>query len=360
MELCLKRLGNYIKEVDDRNKDGAVLELLGVSITKEFIPSVANTVGTDLAKYKIIRKGQFACSLMQVSRDGGVAISLYKSDTPAIMSPAYFIFEVNNSELIAEYLELVFESAEFDREAVFYAIGGVRGTLSWEDFCDIEVDIPSIAEQDKTVRQYEAIADRIRVLEKINEKLKMLMTTIYNLKKDGMKLELIALNDILEFHDAKRRPLSAEERSLMKRNYPYYGAASIVDYVEDYLFEGTYILVSEDGANIIDEWGHPLLQVTYGQFWVNNHAHIVKGVNGFNEASIYVLLSQLNLQSIVTGAAQPKISQVSLKHFKVQIPSKEIIAKINRELEPILNSIIANLKEIDALHLLQNSYLNYL
>ena len=171
MESSYKRVGDYIQQVDVRNSDSSVTELIGVSISKTFMESVANTIGTDLSKYKVISKGQFACSLMQVSRDGGIAISLYKENTPAIMSPAYYIFEVNSKELLAEYLELVVYNPMFDREAVFNAIGGVRGTLSWEEFCDMKIKLPPIEEQQKIVRQYKTITDRIEVLEKINEKL---------------------------------------------------------------------------------------------------------------------------------------------------------------------------------------------
>ena len=88
------------------------------------------------------------------------------------------------------------------------------------------------------------------------------------------------LSDVLTFFDNLRKPLSSIQREKMEHIYPYYGATSIVDYVEDYLFEGTYILVSEDGANVVDPAGHPLTQYTHGKFWVNNHAHIVKGTNG--------------------------------------------------------------------------------
>ena len=106
--MAFRKLVEFIKLVDIRNSGGNISNLLGVSISKEFMPSVANIIGTDLTKYKIISKGQFACSLMQVSRDGGIAISLYKNAESAIMSPAYFIFEVSNSQLNSDYLELIF------------------------------------------------------------------------------------------------------------------------------------------------------------------------------------------------------------------------------------------------------------
>lgn len=180
MKSTFNRLGDYIVEIDNRNKDMSVSNLLGVSISKEFMPSVANVIGTDLSNYKIISKNQFACSLMQVSRDGGIAVSLYKEDKPSIMSPAYHLFEIVSNELVPEYLEMIMISSEFDRAAVFYAIGGVRGTLTWDEFCDMRIPVPSIEEQRKIVHDYKVITNRIELLKKINENLESIIINAYS------------------------------------------------------------------------------------------------------------------------------------------------------------------------------------
>lgn len=157
----LHRLGDYIRQVDVRNRDLAVDKLVGLTIDKKFIPSVANTIGTDLSNYKIISKNQFACSLMQVSRDGKMPIAIFK-DELAIMSPAYPMFEITRiSELLPDFLMMWFSRSEFDRQAAFFAVGGVRGSLTWEDFCDFEIPVPPIKEQRKIVAQYQAIEQRI-------------------------------------------------------------------------------------------------------------------------------------------------------------------------------------------------------
>ena len=133
-----KRIGDYISVIDNRNTDGSISKLMGISIDKCYIPSVANVIGTDLNNYKVIHKGQFACSLMQVSRDQRIPIAMFRDGNPAIMSPAYVMFEVTRpDELMPEYMELWFMRSEFDREASFYAVGGVRGSLDWEDFCKL-------------------------------------------------------------------------------------------------------------------------------------------------------------------------------------------------------------------------------
>ena len=154
-------IGKYIHLTDTRNSDLSVSNLVGLTIEKRYIPSVANIIGTDLSKYKVIKHGQFACSLMQVSRDGKMPVAMYKGE-PAIMSPAYPIFEVNDvNELMPEYLHMYLSRPEFDREAVFHAVGGVRGSLDWEDFMCLKMPIPDIDEQRKIVAEYHAIEQRI-------------------------------------------------------------------------------------------------------------------------------------------------------------------------------------------------------
>ena len=163
MKSTFNRLGDYIVEIDNRNKDMSVSNLLGVSIAKEFMPSVANVIGTDLSNYKIISKNQFACSLMQVSRDGKMPVAMFEEDE-AIMSPAYPMFEVvDKTVLMPQYLMMWFSRSEFDREASYYAVGGVRGSLTWEDFCNMKLPIPSITRQREIVSEYETLTNRIRL-----------------------------------------------------------------------------------------------------------------------------------------------------------------------------------------------------
>lgn len=174
-----KRLGDYIREVDVRNRDLEVKELVGLTINKAFIPSVANTIGTDLSNYKVIRKDQFACSLMQVSRDGKMPVAMFEGEC-AIMSPAYPMFEVvDKTVLLPQYLMMWFSRNEFDREASFYAVGGVRGSLTWQDFCDMTLPIPPIEQQRKIVAEYETISKRIRLNEQMITRLEETAQTLY-------------------------------------------------------------------------------------------------------------------------------------------------------------------------------------
>lgn len=154
-------IGKYIHLTDTRNSDLSVKNLVGLTIEKRYIPSVANVIGTDLSKYKVIKHGQFACSLMQVSRDGKMPVAMFKGK-PSIMSPAYPIFEViDDKKLMPEYLHMYLSRPEFDREAVFRAVGGVRGSLDWEDFLSMKLPVPDIDEQRKIVAEYQVIEQRI-------------------------------------------------------------------------------------------------------------------------------------------------------------------------------------------------------
>jgi len=175
-----KRIGDYIRLVDERNKGLQVKQLLGLSISKQFIPSVANIIGTDMENYKIIRKNQFACSTMQVRRDKKMPVALLQEVDEAIISQAYLIFKVKNTdELDPEYLMMWFTRSEFDREACFHAVGGVRGSLEWEDFENMKLPIPHIDKQREIVKEYNVIQDRIALNQQMIQKLEETAQAIY-------------------------------------------------------------------------------------------------------------------------------------------------------------------------------------
>lgn len=180
MKSNYKRIGDHIKLVDERNKGLRVKQLLGLSISKQFIPSVANIIGADMENYKIIRKNQFACSTMQVRRDKKMPVALLQEVDEAIISQAYPVFEVKNEKvLLPEYLMMWFARSEFDREACFYAVGGVRGSLEWEDFESMQLPIPHIDKQREIVKEYNTIQDRINLNNKLIQKLEETAQAIY-------------------------------------------------------------------------------------------------------------------------------------------------------------------------------------
>ena len=204
----LHRLGDYIREVDVRNRDLEVTKLMGINIGKYFMPSVANVIGTDLSNYKIVAKGLFACNLMHVGRDEKIPIALLDVDEDIIVSPAYWVFEVaDTTKLLPDYLMLWFRRNEFDRNAWFYTDGDVRGGMSKEAFMDMTLPIPSIVQQQKIVSEYEAVTRRIRLNEQIVAKLEETAQALYRkMFVDGIDKENLpegwrmgCLTDIAEY-----------------------------------------------------------------------------------------------------------------------------------------------------------------
>jgi type I restriction enzyme S subunit len=207
--MSYKRLGDYIQLVDNRNKDLAVTNLLGINITKNFMPSVANVSGTDLSKYKIIQKGQFAYSAMQVGRDETIRLALYTDDEPAIISPAYLVIESKDeNELIPEYMMMWFQRPESDRYGWFISDSSVRASLDWERFCEIEIPIPDIDEQRKYVALFKGLITNQKVYENSLEDLQLICDTYIEdlIKKEPLK----RLGEYIEQSDERNTDLETD------------------------------------------------------------------------------------------------------------------------------------------------------
>ena len=175
-----KRLGNYIQEVNIRNTGVEVTNLLGINIDKFFMPSVANIVGTDMTAYKVVKNGQFACNRMHVGRDKRLPVALSKQTDDFIVSPAYNVFEIIDTEVLCpEYLMMWFSRSEFDRNAWFYTDADVRGGLNWKDFCNIPLPIPGIDKQKEIVKEYNVLVDRINLNSQLIAKLEETAQAIY-------------------------------------------------------------------------------------------------------------------------------------------------------------------------------------
>lgn len=191
------------------------------------------------------------------------------------------------------------------------------------------------------------IDDKIEENERINDNLEQQVRALYKDRFVDMQLfggelptdwHLGTVSEIIELHDSKRIPLSSRERANLAKIYPYYGATSVMDYVDRYLFDGVYLLLGEDGT-VVDSEGFPILQYVEGKFWVNNHAHIITGKNGFTVEILYLLFSLTNVKSIVTGAVQPKISQANLNKVPVIIPSEAELGVFDTLIQPVFAQI---------------------
>lgn len=324
-----KRLGDYIREVDVRNRDLEVTKLVGLTIDKSFIPSVANVISTDLSKYKIIRKEQFACSLMQVSRDGKVPIAMLE-EREAIMSPAYPVFEVlDTTKLLPQYLMMWFSRKEFDREASFYAVGGVRGSLTWEDFCDMTLPIPPIEQQQKIVSEYEAITRRIRLNEQIIAKLEETAQALYRkMFVDGIDKENLPegwrMGTIGEFCKEIKSGGTPSRSNIKFWNSPQYRwlksgevTNNIIFDTEEYISEdalnGSSAKIIPEGAVVMAMYGATASQVAYlACQTTTNQACCNMITNSFEEAAylyFHCIFKQGDIKRLANGGAQENLSQ---------------------------------------------------
>lgn len=263
-------------------------------------------------------------------------------------------FSIDPDKVNPKYVKYYCLSQEYKGWIASYNTGSTRGNINAKTLAQMPLVLPERMQQDKMVDILSSIERKIKENEKINKNLEQQAKALYkdwffdfspfstegNLP-NGWRLGTVG--DIIQLHDSKRVPLSGSERGKMKKIYPYYGATSLMDYVDNYLFDGIYLLLGEDGT-VVDSLGFPILQYIYGQFWVNNHAHIITGKEGFSVEELYLFFSLTNIKSIVTGAVQQKVSQQNLKKVPAIIPNKEALNAFDDLIQPIFAQI-RNLKD---------------
>ena len=248
-------------------------------------------------------------------------------------------------------------------------------TIKPQDIEDIFIRIPSDIEDQRRIASILSSLDRkIELNNKINADLEEMAQAIFKNWfvdfepfKDGKfvdsELGMIPegwkvgrLFDIAEIFDKKRKPLSGNVREKMDKIYPYYGATSCMDYVDDYIFDGIYTLIGEDGS-VVKENGLPYMQYVWGKMWVNNHAHILQGKNGYSTEMIHALLSITNIKFLVTGAVQAKLSQGNMQKILVAIPPKNVLDEIRPVIDNLYSKIRINTDENSRLSLLRDTLL---
>lgn len=243
--------------------------------------------------------------------------------------------------------------------------GSAQPKFNKTNFKEMFVPVPPIEIQKQIASILSVLDDKIEQNNQINENLESQAQAIFKawfvdfepfggVMPEDWKIGMI--KDIIELHDSKRIPLSGSEREKMDKIYPYYGATSCMDYVDNYIFDGKYLLLGEDGT-VIDKNGYPILQYVEGKFWVNNHAHIITGKLGYTVEILYLLFKQTNVKHIVTGAVQPKISQANLKKVPVTISSIKDLDAFNNIIQPIFAMIRKNRNENEKLALLRDTLL---
>ena len=255
---------------------------------------------------------------------------------------------------------IIVDEKSFDVSFVYYAMQILGKKMNFisktstavpivnkSSFSSYEIKCPPREDQKRIAAVLSALDSKIECNKKINDNLLRQAQALYKNRFVDLKpfngemppdWQLGTVSEIIELHDSKRIPLSSRERANLTKIYPYYGATSVMDYVDRYLFDGIYLLLGEDGT-VVDDKGFPILQYVEGKFWVNNHAHIITGKNGFTVETLYLLFSLTNVRSIVTGAVQPKISQANLNNVSVVIPSKAELSTFNSIVQPIFSQI---------------------
>lgn len=376
-------LGKHIRLVDYRNSEEVTSTVLGISIDKEFMPSVANVIGTDLSRYKLISKGLFACNPMHVGRDERLPIALYEEDSPAIVSPAYFMFEIIDRDVLnEEYLMMWFRRPEFDRECWFMTDGSVRGGITWDDLCRIKLPVPSYARQCEIVESYRAITDRIALKRAENDNLEATIQAAFD----------------KAFHDAG---VSLPETIIKQNKVPQgWTDATVGDFAsvqtgpfgsqlhnEDYVESGTPIitvehmdgkyiahrnlpLVSQNDVDRLRKYDLHTGDIVFSRVGSVDRAVMVsQHEDGWlfsgrclrvrpydpNTGSYFLWwFNQPVIRQLVTasavGATMPSINTSILNSIRIVFPQKDIVTQFCKMADGLIEIIATNLEEIRKLN----------
>lgn len=340
-------LGNYIRLVDKRNRDLSITNLLGVSIEKRFIPSIANIIGTDLSNYKVVQTGQFAYGPV-TSRNGEKISIAYLEGEDCIISSSYTVFEViNKNKLDPEYLMLWFSRPEFDRYARYKSHGSVREIFDWDELCMVELPVPSIEKQRSIVKAYKAITDRITLKKRINDNLEATLTAVFTeIFSAAEATEQTKLSELMTFGNGKSRPKT-------DGTIPVYGGNGVLSYTDQYNIENA-ILIGRVGAYC----GSVYLE--QGICWVSDNAIFAKSKVSIDEFFDYFLLKGLNLFNRHVGTGQQLLTQEILNNIEVAKPNIEQIEIFNTKAKAVFQSISANRDEIIRLQELSDLLLSRL
>ena len=355
-----KRLGDYIREVNVRNRELKVTKPMGINIDKHFMPSVANVIGTDLSTYKLVSRMQFACNLMHVGRDEKIPMAMLTEDKPIIVSPAYFVFEVIESNvLLPEYLMMWFRRKEFDRNAWFYTDADVRGGMSKESLLDMRLPIPSITRQHEIVSEYETLTNRICLNNQMIQHLEATAQALYrktfvdNIDKEnlpegwrmgtltniatylnGMACQKYETNEIDYLPVLKIRELS---QGYCDENSDHVGGSI----PQDYVINTGDVVFSWSATLFIDIWcggkcalNQHLFKVTSSKFpkwffflWTLNH------------------IAEWRRLISAKATSMGHIKREDLETAQVIIPSNKCLIELNEKMHPIFEMYILKKQE---------------
>ena len=346
MKSNYKRLGDYIEEIKNRDTKETVDLLLGVSIRKEFIPSIANIIGTDMSTYKIVERNQFAYGTVTSRNGEKISIALLEDFDKAIVSQAYLTFKINDeTELLPEYLMMWFRRPEFDRYARFMSHGSAREIFSWEELCNTLMPIPDPNKQKEIVDEYNIIQNRIKLNETLIQKLEETAQAIYKswfvdfefpneerkpykssggemvwceeLEKEipkGWKMKKLSSLALLKYGKML-------DSSLFKdKGYPVYSGYGVRGYFSEYMYKDPQILVLCRG---VSGTGEVKLSPPYS--YITNLSIVVEVIKDkVRQMYLFYFLKNANLRSIDSGSAQSQITTGDLYYQDVLLPLLDI------------------------------------
>lgn len=366
-------LGKHIQLVDYRNSEEVTSTVLGISIDKEFMPSVANVIGTDLSRYKLISKGLFACNPMHVGRDERLPIALYEKDSPAIVSPAYFMFEIIDRDVLnEEYLMMWFRRPEFDRECWFMTDGSVRGGITWDDLCRIKLPVPSYARQCEIVESYRAITDRIALKREENDNLEATLAALYKefftiTFSDTLPLgwRIAPFSDIAtvtmgqspEGDDCNNAGIG-EPLLNGPTEFGFYSPSPVqwTTNGKKHCVEGDLLFCVRGSTTGRMNWANQSYAIGRGLAAIHHKSDCT--LNWFVKAMIDNSLQEI--LSAATGSTFPNVGKDLLNGFQVIIPDDNSLRKFGVKGHSIFSMIGNNAKEIDVLLGLQRTLLSKL
>lgn len=390
-----KRLGDYIQEVNIRNTDLKIDKLIGVSIEKKFISSVANIVGTDMSVYKVIKKNQLACKLMSVGRDEKLPIDLYLSDEPAIISSAYYVFESkNNKVLLPEYLKMWLFRKETDRYVGYISGGDVRGGISWDTFCDMPIIIPSVEKQQEIVREYNTIQNRIALNNQLISKLEETAQAIYKqwfvdfefpdengkpYKSNGGRMvyceelekeipegwEVIPIKDFCKEMKNGATPSRDNLDYWISKDIPWIKTGEVSNNIlldaEEYISElghkNSSTKLLPINTVLMAMYGATAGQVAFLKFeTTTNQACCAMICDTIEKASLlyfYLLTNQKEIANMAIGGAQPNLSKNLIEDLPIILPNESLLVNLplkriidNNEAYTRQNQKLEELKEL--------------
>lgn len=358
-----KFLGGYIRQVDIRNKEGKEENLLGVSVQKQFIPSIANTVGIDFKKYKIVKKGQFTYIPDTSRRGDKIAIALLQDYEEGLVSNVYTVFEVVDEEkLLPEYLMLWFSRPEFDRYARFKSHGSVREVMDWEEMCKVELPVPDIAKQRMIVEVYKTITERIVLKQRINDNLVAQMQACFkefvisNSSATG-KLKDYTTMQYGYTETATSEPVGSKFLRItdITQSYIDWNAVPFCPITKEnhkkYVLSEGDVVVARTGATVgvAKMLGRNIPDSVFASFLVR--------IRPFDDDYKYyfglAITSAEFLEFVQTnagGSAQPQANPPLLGEYELPIPNKQSLLDFNSTIVKFLSIIECNEAEISKLN----------